>query len=264
MIGEPASPRRIGKPSDGFSRQSSRVTITKAHRDTFQWVLLPDPSTSNPTNPGSDFVGWLRNGSGVYWIQGKMGCGKSTLMKYVTEQELTKRHLREWANGQVLHCPTYYFSKMGTSELQQSLQGLYRTLLATLIKYEKGLFRVAFPNWQISDSCHEPTAAVLRDALDNILAKSELACKYCFFIDGLDEYQETDDRLRSELAEDILELARAARLSAVKLVVSSCPEQCSSLGLHTVQPWSYTILQEATLLPTLMPKSDEKRSRLIS
>jgi hypothetical protein len=101
-----------------------RADITNAHRDTFRWVLSPATSTEDCRTPGSDFVEWLRSGSGVYWIQGKMGCGKSTLMKYVTEQELTKTHLREWANGQVLHYPTCYFSKIGTSELQQSLQGL--------------------------------------------------------------------------------------------------------------------------------------------
>jgi hypothetical protein len=216
-----------------------RAAIAKAHQDTFRWILLPAPSTNNTTPPGSDFVEWLRSGTGVYWIQGKMGCGKSTLMKYVTEQELTKKHLREWANGQTLHCPSYYFSKIGTSELQQSLQGLYRTLLATLIRHEKGLFRVAFPDRQASDFTHEPTSAVLRDALEKILTNSDITCKYCFFIDGLDEYQETDNGLRGELAEDIL---RLARLSAVKLVVASRPEpifqlnfaRCLTMKLHNL------------------------------
>jgi hypothetical protein len=168
-----------------------------------------------------------------------MGCGKSTLMKYVTEQELTKKHLREWANGRTLHCPSYYFSKKGTSELQQSLQGLYRTLLATLIRHEKGLFRVAFPDWQASDFPHKPTSAVLRDALEKILTNSDVTCKYCFFIDGLDEYQETDSGLKGKLAEDIL---RLARLSAVKFVVASRPEpifqvkfaRCLTMKLHNL------------------------------
>jgi hypothetical protein len=110
-------------------------------------------------------------------------------------------------------------------------------LLANLIQHEKGLFRVAFPNWQISDSNHEPTAAILRDALERILTKPDVTCKYCFFIDGLDEYQETDIGLRGELAKDILGLAR---FSAVKLVVSSRPESmfklkfehCPTMELH--------------------------------
>jgi hypothetical protein len=107
-----------------------------------------------------------------------------------------------------------------------SLQGLYRTLLATLIQHEECLFRVAFPDWQISQFDYQSTSAVLRDALENILVKSEISCKYCFFLDGLDEYKETDPRLKAELSDDIL---RLARLPAVKLVVSSRPESIFKL-----------------------------------
>jgi hypothetical protein len=181
----------------------------------------PTPSIEQSKNPGPDFVEWLQSGDGVYWIQGKMGCGKSTLMKYVAGHALTREYLMEWADGQTLHYPSYYFSKAGTSELQKSLQGLYRTLLATLIQNEERLFRVAFPAWQISDFDHEPTSAVLREALDNVLTLSDFSCKYCFFIDGLDEYQETDDDLRRALAKGIFDIAHPR---AVKLVVSSNPE----------------------------------------
>ena len=214
-----------------------RADILKPHQDTFRWVLLPSPSTDGSSSPGSHFVKWLRNGSGIYWIQGKMGCGKSTLMKYLAGHESTGKHLLEWANGQTLHCPSYYFSKTGTSKLQMSLQGLYRTLLATLLQYERDMSRVAFPTWQVSDLEYPPTSAVLRDALEKVLTHSGLSCKYCIFIDGLDEYGEADYGLRGELAGDILKLAR---LSAVKLVVSSRPEpvfkltfaHCQTLELH--------------------------------
>jgi hypothetical protein len=75
------------------------------------------------------------------------------------------------------------------------------------------------------------------DALEKILTKSDLTCKYCFFIDGLDEYQETDDTLKGELAKGVLELAQ---LPSVKLVVSSRPENifrlkfatCPTMKLH--------------------------------
>jgi len=214
-----------------------RDAITEAHQDTFQWVLSPASSTRYSRFPGSDFVEWLQKGSGVYWIQGKMGCGKSTLMRYVTDHETTKNHLLKWANGQTVRCPSYYFSKIGTSELQKSLQGLYRTLLAILIEYEKGLFRVAFPNWQISDFKHTPKPTSLRRALKNVLTHPGFAYKYCFFIDGLDEYQEFDNGLRGELAKDILGLAQ---LPDVKLVISSRPESvfklnfaaCPTMELH--------------------------------
>ena len=85
--------------------------------------VSPTPSMQDSERPGPKFVEWLRNGSGVYWIQGKMGCGKSTLMKYVTGHSLTQEYLLEWASGQTLHCPSYYFNKTGTSELQSLCKG---------------------------------------------------------------------------------------------------------------------------------------------
>jgi len=199
--------------------------------------LSPSQSIEHRGEFGQKFVEWLRSGTGIYWIQGKMGCGKSTLMKYVTGHNLTREYLLEWVNGKTLHQPSYYFSRTGTSELQNSLQGLYRTILATLLRHDRAMFRVVFPDWQVSESHCEPTSAVLREALKRFVTKSELSYKYCFFIDGLDEYHETDNGLRGELAEDILGLAK---LSAVKLVVSSRPEpifrlkfaHCLTMELH--------------------------------
>jgi hypothetical protein len=248
-----------------------RAAVTTAHRDTFRWVLSLAPSMNTRTS-GADFVKWLRDGSGVYWIQGKMGCGKSTLMKYVSENKMTEKHLLEWADGQTLHCPSYYFSKAGTSELQQSLQGLYRNLLATLIQHEKGLLRVAFPDWQASDSNHKPTSAVLRDALEKILTSSDITCKYCFFIDGLDEYWETDNGLRGELAEDIL---RLARLPAVKLVVASRPESvfalrfahCPTMELHRLTERDIAAYVDTEIrrksLPRVLTAIDTRQLRLL-
>ncbi|KAL2850309.1 hypothetical protein BJY01DRAFT_245481 [Aspergillus pseudoustus] len=54
--------------------------IIEAHRETFRWIF------SDQFPPARSFVNWLRRGGGVYWINGKAGSGKSTLMKYIFQQ----------------------------------------------------------------------------------------------------------------------------------------------------------------------------------
>jgi hypothetical protein len=43
------------------------------------------------------FIHWLSSGNGIYHISGKLGSGKSTLMKFLCEQKRTKEHLKQWA-----------------------------------------------------------------------------------------------------------------------------------------------------------------------
>lgn len=55
--------------------QYRQETVAIAHQKTFGWAL--DPLSPTKLEP------WLRTGSGIYWIKGKAGSGKSTLMKYL-------------------------------------------------------------------------------------------------------------------------------------------------------------------------------------
>jgi len=207
----------------GFAEINDReCDIQEAHKATFRWALQlrqnPDDTTKDSR---LNLAKWLRDSDGLFWIQGKLGSGKSTLMKYVWQSPLLDDYLRTWASGKPLYRAAFFFTKKGTSELQKSLQGLYRTLLAHLIRSNAGLIRIAFPHWRLRDAGHEPTIGVLRSALVRILEHATLSRKYCFFIDGLDEYEEANPKLQAELARDILNLAD---LSGVKIVAASRPE----------------------------------------
>ena len=50
--------------------------IERAHAKTFTWIF-------DPTNYNATFVDWLARGNGTFWVQGKAGSGKSTLMKFI-------------------------------------------------------------------------------------------------------------------------------------------------------------------------------------
>lgn len=73
-----------------------RETINEAHARTFRWVFEPD--TSSTAVPRWDnFVQWLESGQGTYWISGKAGAGKSTLMNYVHQDDRTLGSLEVWS-----------------------------------------------------------------------------------------------------------------------------------------------------------------------
>ncbi|SMQ53089.1 unnamed protein product [Zymoseptoria tritici ST99CH_3D7] len=72
-----------------FSERSRRqMAIQDAHHDTFDWMFEPGSS------PIQD---WANSPRGIFWINGKAGSGKSTLMKYISGNRKTKALLREWA-----------------------------------------------------------------------------------------------------------------------------------------------------------------------
>ena len=53
--------------------------IKETYKKTFQWIFQ---TPSDRVQPWSNFVEWLREGNHVYWVNGKAGSGKSTLMRY--------------------------------------------------------------------------------------------------------------------------------------------------------------------------------------
>jgi ABC-type multidrug transport system fused ATPase/permease subunit len=72
------------------NRQARYNSIHDAHQVTFRWAARDD---------NYDFISqqrilaWLRTGSGVFWVSGKPGSGKSTFMKYLADNEETQTAL---------------------------------------------------------------------------------------------------------------------------------------------------------------------------
>jgi ABC-type molybdenum transport system ATPase subunit/photorepair protein PhrA len=60
------------------------------------WVF-EDKVTDNGPNPCESFGNWLSSGNGIFHIAGKLGSGKSTLMKFLCDHQKTKTELQKWA-----------------------------------------------------------------------------------------------------------------------------------------------------------------------
>jgi predicted ATPase len=109
-------------------------TVSDAHQKTFEWIFKPTDESNHPDQGlWSDFVTWLREGDGIYWINGKAGSGKSTLMRYIYEDPRTQEHLKVWAGETPVHTPMFFFWWRGT-KLQKSQDGLLRSLLYAVLQ----------------------------------------------------------------------------------------------------------------------------------
>jgi hypothetical protein len=102
--------------------------IVDARAKTFDWIF--EAAYLHFTDPRSQikFVEWLHSSRGIYWVSGKPGSGKSTLMKYLSENWRTSRELKLWARGSTLVTASFYFWNAGTA-MQKSQQGLLQSIL---------------------------------------------------------------------------------------------------------------------------------------
>ena len=176
-----------------FQRMEAREEkIIDAHAQTFEWIFDPDVCSSQL--PSADnFVEWLANGNGLFWITGKAGSGKSTLMKFLSHHQSTKSALRQWADGKKLITAAFFFWHAG-SELQKSQEGLLLSLLHSILSQCPDIMpQVLCRRWEQcartqSTSSHWTRAELLKAFSELSHRQSSLNKKFCFFIDGLDEY----------------------------------------------------------------------------
>lgn len=116
-----------------------KKAVNPASLDTFLWIFKEDTGDKN------NFASWLVRGAGIYWISGKAGCGKSTLMKLLMDRPETVSCLETWAGtDHSLVRPSCFFWAAG-SDLQRCQEGLLRTLLHTILKHRPDLTAQLFP-----------------------------------------------------------------------------------------------------------------------
>ena len=112
---------------------SRQDQISEAFQGTYQWIF-DSPSDNRARNVRwSNFHEWLKTGDGIYWISGKPGSGKSTLMKYIVNEDQTLQLLENWKKDGTLLMISFFFWKPG-SDLQKSATGLLRSLLYQIAK----------------------------------------------------------------------------------------------------------------------------------
>ncbi|KAF4996147.1 hypothetical protein FDECE_12572 [Fusarium decemcellulare] len=225
--------------------------VAEAHYKTLRWIFGKDPTESLDKESGDDtdkvddsptvgtdhakdaareaIITWLSSGNGIFHVSGKLGSGKSTLMKYLYEHHCTTAMLQEWAGSRKLIHANFFFWKPG-STMQKSLTGLYRSLLHSVLLAAPELIHTTFPEiWsQFKSTPWQATTTTrfsekdTRRAFSRLISDASLykTHRICFFIDGLDEYQETLQDDAKGLVELLCSWTDSAK-HGVKLCVSS-------------------------------------------
>ncbi len=116
--------------------QYRQKAIPDAYARTFEWLFnaqsgqAPDQGGNGAEKASfASFTSWLEADTReIYWITGKPGSGKSTLMKFITTHPKLGNHLSAWARSIPIVVASFYSWNAG-ADLQRSFEGLLRTLL---------------------------------------------------------------------------------------------------------------------------------------
>jgi hypothetical protein len=212
-----------------FTDMSTREQAIDSPCDgTFGWIFdnkVTELERRNKKDVCNLMSRWLEHEQGMFFIVGKAGSGKSTLMRFLAAHEKTSKLLRRWARRQncVLSVFAHYFWCSG-SQSQSSQEGLWRSILYAIAKEHRELALAVFADRAGDDF---QTLAQLRsqpwarneliNALLLLVGQLEVQnVAVCLFIDGLDEYQGDEMIL-------IAELRQLLRSPYIKICASSRP-----------------------------------------
>jgi hypothetical protein len=249
--------------------------IDPKHEQTLNWIF--EPPMNNECH-WSSVPRWLRGPQSLYWVSGKAGSGKSTLMKWLFHQDRTRACLQTWAGKKKLFVSRYYFWLASKDQAQKSLSGLLRSILYDLLQQCPDFILDVFPSkWRSYDLrlAHSPpwTDADLTDALYKLIASIAPKACVCFFIDGLDEFDGKDHQRLNVIS--LLE--QLSKLSTVKICVSSrtwelfkqafadYPKlRLEDLTVKDIEIYITTTAQQSTLFNNLRIEDESSCSELIS
>lgn len=227
----------------GFNER--RNQIAEAYEKTFHWIFMGDDGPSLEAPMGSDsedsdwedsdledvdladpaeaswdlFSNWLSSTARIYWISGKPGSGKTTLVKYILNHPKTATYLDIWSPRALTI--SHFFWRPG-NKMQQSIKGLLCSLLYQLLENSVAatdhvLQHIQDQRLGVKDGDTDWSVPELRSTFLQLLNSYE--CPTCIFIDGLDEVDPADGPL--ELLDLVEQFSRCCN---TKLCLASRPE----------------------------------------
>ncbi|KAK3326881.1 hypothetical protein B0H66DRAFT_170482 [Apodospora peruviana] len=249
--------------------------IPPPHEGTYQWIMRgiaywiegnEDPAdetlTSRELQSGCPhdvaaldiswkcFPCWLESKSPtdkIYWIQGKAGSGKSTLMKFVVEDDRLWSDLKSAEQDPLI---LSHFLWSAGAYMQKSVRGILLALLFQFLSSNESLLDEVvneFPQTKFKDIPGDWSVEELEKVIHASFVKSP---KPIFvFLDGLDEISTCDVDNIDTPANLLRVVTNLSMIGNVKVCVSSRPEPVFKNQLKSI---SSLQLQDLTLLDMKM------------
>lgn len=203
-----------------------RNKVENAHIGTFEWIFRDSDNLKTKEHQRwSDIPDFIRSAEdNLYWVSGKPGSGKSTLMKFLLNNARIKEIMKQTSSPGSYITISHFVWASGTV-VQKSLRGTLASLLSQIV------------NWSISEKdsdclCSRIPEIHRRQSLGDWsnedlahalhLAISNHPGTVYLFIDGLDEIETTDMHKILAIIDRICEVAN------VKCITSSRPEHIFS------------------------------------
>ena len=178
----------------------TRVRIAEvhdAHEKTFHWLFDREVVS---------FPGWLSDNSSaerpIYWIQGKPGSGKSTLMKFAMHDPrmtklLASDDMEQWSLA------AFFFHDRG-SEKQKTLNGMLQEVLRSVLQQKPALSRYVISSYlglvrSQRTRCPSWDFSSLKSAFVSLIEQRHVKIRILLLLDALDEHQGDNDMLASLL-----------------------------------------------------------------
>jgi len=146
-------------------------------------------------------------------------------MKFICEHKDLATTLRRWSKGGQIVIACFFFWNAGRNALQKSQEGLLRSILYQILRQSPDMISYASPGlWKrlISGESRDPSAenlttVQLLNTLQAISMHLNMSrTRFCFFIDGLDEYEGNSNEIIR-----LIELLKSSL--QVKMCISSRP-----------------------------------------
>ena len=174
--------------------------VRPAYKETYSWLF--DSQVC--------FRRWLigKDAKPIFWIYGKPGSGKSTLMKFAMTHQRTRQLLEEY-DGNSWKLAGYFFHDRGT-DVQKSIEGFLSEILYQILVQDKECFYFVYSVYakvkKLGKAGSEKGTAIsgwtqsqLQEATLSIASRSTSHLNLCLFIDALDEHDGNHKELISTL-----------------------------------------------------------------
>lgn len=249
--------------------------VEPAYHETYNWLF----------DYQVGFEDWLegKNPSNIYWIQGKPGSGKSTVMKFAINHHLTRSLLMKY-NDNLWVVAGFFFHDRGTT-VQKSAEGFLRQVLYQVIDQRKQLFvlihsifaRILEQQKRSKDMSRSLAEGwnlnILREALTMIGRNSTFEVNICLFVDALDEHDGNHRELVlilreiAQLTDNPLFRMRLALAGRPENVFQTAFQSCPGFSIHKYTADDIRFYAEgriqADMRGTLTTQGDEELSNLV-